>query len=106
MMIGAILAGASREQVAGIRKCAYNIGIAFQIQDDILDVVGDSKELGKPIGSDDKNHKQTYVTLKGLTQAQADVEALSQEAVAILDGFPGEHEFLKRLILNLIHRRA
>ena len=106
MMIGAILAGASKEQVAGIRKCAYNVGIAFQIQDDILDVVGDSKELGKPIGSDDKNHKQTYVTLKGLTQAKADVEALSQEAVAILDGFTGEHEFLKSLILNLIHRRA
>lgn len=106
MMIGAILAGASKDQVAGIQKCAYNIGIAFQIQDDILDVVGDSKELGKPIGSDDKNHKQTYVTLKGLAQAKADVEALSQEAVGILDGFTGEHDFLKALILNLIHRRA
>ena len=106
MMIGAILAGASGEQVAGIRKCAYNVGIAFQIQDDILDVVGDSEELGKPIGSDDKNHKQTYVTLKGLAQAKAEVETLSREAAAILDGFVGEHDFLKTLILHLIHRRA
>lgn len=105
MMVGAILAGADREQVAAIEKCAYDIGIAFQIQDDILDVIGDSKELGKCTGSDAANQKETYVTWKGLEQAKTDVEALSREAVAILDGFPGEHEFLKQLILNLIDRR-
>ncbi|MCI9338666.1 MAG: polyprenyl synthetase family protein [Lachnospiraceae bacterium] len=105
MMTGAILAGASEEQVAAVEKCAYNIGIAFQIQDDILDVIGDSGELGKPTGSDAANEKQTYVTWKGLEQSKADVEALSREAVGILDGFPGEHEFLKQLILTLIHRR-
>ncbi len=105
MMVGAILAGADREQVAAIEKCAYDIGIAFQIQDDILDVIGDSKELGKSTGSDAANQKETYVTWKGLEQAKTDVEALSREAVAILDGFPGEHEFLKQLILNLIDRR-
>ncbi len=105
MMIGAILAGASGSQVAEIEKCAYNIGIAFQIQDDILDVTGDSRELGKPVGSDAQNHKQTYVTLKGLEAAGSQVEALSREAAAILDGFEGEHAFLKQLILNLIHRR-
>lgn len=105
MMTGAILAGAGEDQVAAIEKCAYNIGIAFQIQDDILDVIGDSGELGKPTGSDAQNGKTTYVTWKGLEQAKADVEALSREAVAILDGFEGEHEFLKQLVLNLIDRR-
>jgi len=106
MMVGAILAGASGEQVSQLEKCAYNVGIAFQIQDDILDVTGDSRELGKSTGSDDRNHKQTYVTWKGLEQAEQDVETLSREAAAILDGFAGEHEFLKVLILNLMHRKA
>ncbi len=104
MMTGAILAGASPEEVGQIEKCAYNVGIAFQIQDDILDVVGDSRELGKSTGSDAENNKQTYVALKGLERAKADVERLSQEAVDILDGFGGEHAFLKELILALIHR--
>ena len=105
MMVGAILAGASGQQVKDIEKCAYNLGIAFQIQDDILDVIGDSGELGKSTGSDAQNGKTTYVTWKGLEQAKADAEALSREAVAILDGFEGEQEFLKQLILNLIDRR-
>lgn len=104
MAIGAILAGAEQEQVKALEKCAYNVGIAFQIQDDILDVVGDSRELGKPVGSDAQNGKQTYVTLKGLEQAERDVAALSDEAIRILDGFPGEHGFLKQLILELVHR--
>ncbi len=105
MMIGAVLAGADESQVMKIEKCAYNIGIAFQIQDDILDVIGDSGELGKPVGSDAENHKQTYVTLKGLEQAKADVETLSRDAAEILDEFDGEHEFLTQLIHVLIHRR-
>ena len=105
MMAGAILAGADSGQVAAIERCAYNIGIAFQIQDDILDVIGDSEELGKATGSDAANRKETYVTWKGLDQAKADVEALSREAVGILDGFRGEHEFLKQLVLTLIDRR-
>lgn len=105
MMAGAILAGASAQDVKKIEKCAYNVGIAFQIQDDILDVVGDSKELGKATGSDAENHKKTYVALKGLDRAREDVETLSQEAAAIIDSFEGEHDFLKQLILTLIHRR-
>lgn len=105
MMIGAILAGAEEEEIARIEKCAYNIGIAFQIQDDILDVTGDSAELGKQVGSDAQNEKQTYVTLNGLEQSQKDVALMSEEAVHILDGFAGEHEFLTGLILMLIHRR-
>lgn len=105
MMIGAILAGAEEEAVARVEKCAYNIGIAFQIQDDILDVIGDSAELGKPVGSDADNNKQTYVTLNGLEQSQADVAALSQEAVDILREFPGDTDFLEMLVNDLIHRR-
>lgn len=105
MMIGAILGGVSEEEVKKVEKIAEYVGKAFQIQDDILDVVGDSKELGKPTGSDALNHKQTYVTLRGMGQAKTDVEALSREAADILDEFEGEHEFLKALILNLIYRR-
>ena len=105
MMVGAILAGASEEEVSKIEKCAFNIGIAFQIQDDILDVTGDSQELGKATGSDALNRKQTYVAWKGLEQAGKDVEALSREAADLLDEFEGEHEFLKALILHLIYRR-
>jgi geranylgeranyl diphosphate synthase type II len=106
MMTGGILAGASDSELAKLEKCAYNVGIAFQIQDDILDVVGDSQELGKTVGSDAENHKQTYVTLKGLKESGAQAAALSGEAVRILDGFSGEHAFLKQLILTLINRRS
>ncbi len=104
MMIGAILAGAGVGEVQRIEKCAYNIGIAFQIQDDILDVIGNQEELGKPIGSDEKNHKQTYVTLNGLEESKEQVRKLSEEAVQIIDSFGGDSEFLKELILSLIHR--
>ena len=104
MMIGAILAGAGVGEVQRIEKCAYNIGIAFQIQDDILDVIGNQEELGKPIGSDEKNHKQTYVTLNGLEESKEQVRKLSEEAVQIIDSFGGDSTFLKELILSLIHR--
>lgn len=105
MMVGAILAGADETAVAAMEKCAYNVGIAFQIQDDILDIIGDSRELGKMVGSDAQNNKQTYVTIKGLEESQREVETLSKEAVSILNDFPGEHEFLEQLIMQLIHRR-
>ena len=105
MMVGAILAGAEEKEVSLIEKCAYNIGVAFQIQDDILDVIGDSKELGKQVGSDEKNHKQTYVTINGLEKSQREVAELSREAVTILEQLPGDQEFLAQLILMLIDRR-
>ncbi|MCH5341730.1 MAG: polyprenyl synthetase family protein [Acetatifactor sp.] len=105
LTIGAILAGASPEQVQALEKCGEDLGVAFQIQDDILDVVGDSKELGKPVGSDQENHKQTYVTLHGLEQSKEDVALFSKEAVELLKNFKGEHEFLEQLIITLIHRR-
>ena len=105
MMIGAILAGATKEQITNIEKIGYNIGIAFQIQDDILDIEGSFEELGKPIGSDQKNDKVTYVTLMGLEKAKEDVAALSEEAVSLLRDLPYQNTFLEELILNLIHRK-
>ena len=104
MMIGAILAGASKEEVGRIEKCAYNIGIAFQIQDDILDVTGSLTTLGKQTGSDEKNKKTTYVTLKGMEQAVEDVRALSAEAIEILSSFKERNEFLEGLVKRLITR--
>lgn len=104
MMIGAILAGASEREVERIEKCAYNVGIAFQIQDDILDIVGDEKELGKPVGSDAKNHKQTYVTLNGMEKSAEMVRTLSEEAMEIIDKVEGDGDFLKELISSLIYR--
>lgn len=105
LTIGAILAGATEKQIAQMETVGYNIGIAFQIQDDILDVTGTMEELGKPIGSDEKNQKSTYVTLVGLEQAKIEVERLSKEAITILQQGPNRNEFLEELILDLIHRQ-
>lgn len=104
MMIGAILAGASEEDVDKMEQIAAKVGLAFQIQDDILDVIGNQEELGKPIGSDEKNNKVTYVTFEGLEKAKEDVARLSQEAVQLLESIDADTEFLKELILYLIHR--
>lgn len=104
MMAGAMLAGADMPQVWQMEKCARNIGIAFQIQDDILDVTGTMEELGKPIGSDEKNHKQTYVTLRGVEASAMQVERLSHEAVEILASVEGDSSFLQALTAYLIHR--
>ena len=105
MMIGAILAGADREQVDAVEKCAYNIGIAFQIQDDILDVTGSQEVLGKPVGSDEKNGKITYVTLYGLEKSAETVASLSKEAIQILTSFPERNLFLEQLVEQLINRK-
>lgn len=104
MMIGAILAGADASQVADIERLAGIVGYAFQIQDDILDIEGSEEELGKPLHSDEENGKVTYVTIHGIDEAKKDVEQMSKEAVAILDGLPGNDEFLKALLLSLITR--
>lgn len=104
MMIGAILAGAEAEEISKIEKCAYNIGIAFQIQDDILDVTSTLEVLGKPIGSDEKNHKTTYVSLYGLDRAKEDVKNMSEEAISILTSFGQRNLFLEKLVEQLINR--
>ena len=104
MTIGATLAGASEKEISSIEKCAYNIGIAFQIQDDILDITSSLEVLGKPIGSDEKNHKLTYVTMHGLEESARQVEELSREAIAILHSFTNRNNFLEQLTEELVHR--
>ena len=105
LMIGGILAGASDTEIRSLEKAAYDIGIAFQIQDDILDVTGNEKILGKPIGSDEKNHKLTYVSLNGLEKSKEDVKRLSGEAEEILSSFQEKNPFLISLIDSLITRQ-
>lgn len=104
MMIGAILAGASDEQVAKVEEIAAKVGMAFQIQDDILDLTSTLEVLGKPIGSDEKNHKSTFVTFAGMEQSAAEVERLSREAVEQLEALGENSLFLRELFLYLIHR--
>lgn len=105
MTIGATLAGAREEEIQKIETLAGKIGIAFQIQDDILDVTGTMEELGKAVGSDEKNHKTTYVTLEGIKKAGEDVKELTKEALNLLMELPGEQEFLGELLLSLCTRR-
>lgn len=103
LMIGAVLAG--EENLTEIQQIGSNIGIAFQIQDDILDVTSSQEELGKPVGSDEKNHKTTYVTLEGIEKAGEEVKRLTEQAVELLYQLPGEKEFLKEVFLYLCTRR-
>nr|WP_288452488.1 farnesyl diphosphate synthase [uncultured Anaerostipes sp.] len=104
MMIGALLAGADEDEVKRMEQCGEAIGLAFQIQDDILDLVGDEEEIGKPVGSDERNHKATYVTLKGLEQSKEDVREISMKAIDILKDYDQENGYLTRLTEYLISR--
>ena len=105
LMIGAVLAGAGEKEVRTMEEIASLVGLAFQIQDDILDVTGDAKELGKPVLSDEKNNKTTYVTLEGLQKAREDVKAISARAVELLASLDRRNEFLEELINMLTDRR-
>ncbi len=104
MKIGAILAGAAAEEQSIVEQVAGKIGLAFQIQDDILDVTSTFEELGKPIGSDEKNQKSTYVSYEGLEKSAKDVELLSEEASALLATLGKDDAFLQELIHFLVHR--
>ena len=104
LMIGAVLAGADDIEVAQMEAAGTKLGLAFQIQDDILDVTGTFEQPGNPIGSDDKNDKATYVAFEGLDKAKEDVRRFSEEAVSILDKLRGNHTFLRELFLYLINR--
>ncbi len=104
MMIGAILGGASEEDVKTVEKIAKIVGIAFQVQDDILDVVGTEETLGKPVHSDERNEKATYVALVGLEEAKKTVEERSRQAVELLKRLPGENAYLEELLVQLVHR--
>ncbi len=104
MVIGAVLAGASKEETDKISRVALLVGTAFQIEDDILDVIGDEKVIGKRVGSDSKNNKITYVTLKGLEEAKQDAKEMSEKAVELFDSIGRENEFLRNLILSMVGR--
>lgn len=104
MLIGAVLAGADDSQQEMIVRAAADVGLAFQIQDDILDVAGDQALIGKPVGSDEKNQKTTYVTLRGLEAASEDVERLLKRAIDVLRQLPVQNEFLIELLRYLIQR--
>ena len=108
MMIGAVMAGASKEEVAIVEQIAGKVGVAFQIQDDILDLISTAEVLGKPILSDEKNHKVTYVSLKGMVYSKEQVEQLSKEAIYLLEDLEEKQNrnnpFLRELLLWLIDR--
>ena len=105
MMIGAILAGAPEKEIKMVEAIADKVGVAFQIQDDILDCTASSSQLGKPVGSDKKNEKNTYVSLVGIEQAGLDQKRLTMEAIEAFDQLSGKNDFLKELLLALTGRR-
>lgn len=102
-ILGCIAAGADDEKIALASRYAYMIGTAFQIRDDLLDIMGDEEKLGKPVGSDADNDKTTYVTLVGADRAQQDVKTLTDKAIEILDSF-SENDFMKTLSEYLVNR--
>lgn len=104
MMIGALLGGADETSLSRVERIASLVGVAFQIQDDILDVTATTEQLGKPALSDEKNQKTTYVTLEGIDKARQDAEKFSNRAIALLHELPGENPFLEELIRMLITR--
>ena len=102
---GAILAGATEEQLVALTAYADHFGLAFQITDDILDVIGTAEDIGKPVGSDEKNHKSTYVTLTSLAEAQELARRTVEEATAALAVFGAEADFLRELVAYLVNRK-
>ncbi|MCR4843313.1 MAG: polyprenyl synthetase family protein [Eubacterium sp.] len=104
MMIGAVLGGADDAAVKLCEKAGYELGMAFQIRDDILDVEGDSEVMGKPVGSDEKNDKTTFVTLVGIESANRAVKEHSESAITIIRSLGGEGTFLERLMEYMIYR--
>ena len=104
MMIGAVLGGATEAQVQTIENVASKIGMAFQIQDDILDVEGDEDKIGKPVGSDQRNDKCTYVTFAGIEKSKEEVKRLTDQAVEELNSLPVHNEFLNELLNYLVYR--
>ena len=105
LMVGAILGGAGKREVEKLEKVGSNVGIAFQIQDDILDIVSTTEELGKPVGSDEKNQKSTYVSLYGMDKARESVKELSEEALRIMEELGFAETFLGELFQYLIYRK-
>lgn len=102
---GAILGGATDDQLAKLTTYAESFGLAFQITDDILDVIGDEAEIGKPVGSDERNNKSTYVTLTSLETAQKLAKEAVNEGIEALNGFGEEAVFLQELLSSMLDRK-
>ena len=105
LLIGAILSGADQAALARMEEIGRLVGLAFQIQDDILDVTGNTEELGKPAHSDEKNAKTTFVSLHGLEASAKAVKEYSDRALEILDSLPGQNPYLNTLIRMLTNRK-
>ena len=106
MMVGAVLAGEDDDEVLRMKDIASDIGMAFQIRDDILDVTSTRETLGKPILSDEKNQKMTYVTIHGLERAKEDVKVISDRAMEKLKETGKANEFLCWLVESLVYRES
>ena len=106
LMIGAALAGADKSVISVMEDVGEKAGLAFQIQDDILDVTGEEAEIGKPVGSDARNQKTTYVTLLGLKEASEQVKLLTAEAIRMLKELPGDSTFLAALLAYMAGRTS
>lgn len=104
-MIGAVLAGASSEEIAKMELVGYNVGIAFQLQDDILDITSSTDVLGKPVGSDEKNGKATYVSLLGIDECEAKQKEMSSKAISDLNSCGERFSFLAELVGSLVNRK-
>lgn len=103
-MVGGILAGVSEDGIKRLEKAGKNLGIAFQIQDDILDITGDEDKLGKPVHSDEKNEKSTYAAIHGIDVSRQKVKEYTEEAIECLDGIGNGSEFLTELMWWLTNR--
>lgn len=104
-VLGCVCAGADDKKIAAAEKYAHDIGIAFQIVDDILDVTSDEETLGKPIGSDEENQKSTYVSLLGIEKSRKTAEELTLNAQKALDAFDGDVSSLKDFAEKLKNRK-
>jgi len=104
MRAGAIIGGANEEELEKVTKYGKNIGLSFQIVDDILDITGDEAKLGKPIGSDIENHKSTYPSLLGLEKSRQIARQLIEEGKSSIDGLSSEIDFLNQLGDYIISR--
>lgn len=104
IVAGAILGGANEEEIKKLEKFAQNLGIAFQIQDDVLDVIGDEKKLGKSIGSDVENNKITYLSFMDINKAKEHVKIYTKKAIENLDIFGEKSRYLKEISNVLVNR--